>query len=173
MLNARLFLLAPLGRLLLALPFIVSAPGKLMAPVATAGYMASAGLPNSTSLAVAVGLFEIVAALSLIAGFKARWAALALALLPTLARAAGFDVEHATQAWLSTLSPAARLKSDAYSDGSQWIMLIGTVLSVLVCWIMLRLRLLPRVRDSMQRRGWRSTSARRSANPWSGAAPSS
>ena len=80
MLNARLFLLAPLGRLLLALPFIVSAPGKLMAPIATAGYMASAGLPDSTSLAVAVGLFEIVAALALIAGFKARWAALALAL---------------------------------------------------------------------------------------------
>ena len=80
MLNARLSLLTPLGRLLLALPFIVSAPGKLMAPVATAGYMASAGLPNSTSLAVAVGLFEIVAALALIAGFKARWAALALAL---------------------------------------------------------------------------------------------
>ena len=80
MLNARLSLRPPLGRVLLALPFFVSAPGKLMAPVATAGYMASGGLPNSTSLAVAVGLFELVVALALIAGFKARWAALALAL---------------------------------------------------------------------------------------------
>ena len=80
MLNARLSLLIPIGRLLLALPFIVSGPGKLMAPAATAAYMASGGLPNNASLAVAVGLFEIVAALSLIAGFKARWAALALAL---------------------------------------------------------------------------------------------
>ena len=80
MLNARLSLLIPIGRLLLALPFIVSGPGKLMAPAATAGDMASGGLPNNASLAVAVGLFEIVAALSLIAGFKARWAALALAL---------------------------------------------------------------------------------------------
>ena len=80
MLNARLSLLTPLGRLLLALPFIVSGPGKLLAPVATAGFMASGGLPNSAPLAFAVGLFEIVAALALIAGFKARWSALALAL---------------------------------------------------------------------------------------------
>ena len=88
-----------------------------------------------------------------------RPAILALAVIftmvPILARAAGFDVDHATQAWLATLSPAARIKSDAYSDGSQWVLLLGTLVSVLSCWIMLRLRVLPRVRDAMQRRGWR------------------
>ena len=72
-----------------------------------------------------------------------------------MAQAAGFDVDHATQAWLATLGPAARIKSDAYTEGSQWIFLFGTLVSVLSCWIMLRLRLLPKVRDAMQRRGWR------------------
>ncbi|WP_295527821.1 M48 family metalloprotease [Novosphingobium sp. Chol11] len=82
-------------------------------------------------------------------------ASLALAAAPLGASAAGFDVEHATQAWLATLSPAARVKSDAYFDGSQWNVLFGTVISVFVCWLMLRLRVLPGVRDAMQRRGWR------------------
>jgi STE24 endopeptidase len=82
-------------------------------------------------------------------------ASLTAAAAPMGARAAGFDVEHATQAWLATLSPAARIKSDAYFDGSQWIILFGALISVVVCWIMLRLRVLPNVRDTMQRRGWR------------------
>jgi len=78
-----------------------------------------------------------------------------LAAAPQSAWAAGFDVEHATQAWLATLRPAARIKSDAYFDGSQWIVLFGALISVFVCWLMLRLRVLPGVRDAMQRRGWR------------------
>ncbi len=79
----------------------------------------------------------------------------ALAALPVPGCAAGFDVEHATQAWLGTLSPAARIKSDAYFEGAQWIVLFGALVSVLACWIMLRWRVLPGVRDAMQRRGWR------------------
>jgi len=76
-------------------------------------------------------------------------------MLPGVAHAAGFDVEHATQAWLATLSAPARARSDAYFEGRVWLSLWSTVMSVAICWLLLRLRLLPKVRDGMQRRGWR------------------
>lgn len=80
---------------------------------------------------------------------------LVLGMAPTLAHAAGFDVNHATQAWLATLRAPARARSDAYFEGRTWITLWGTVVSLLTCWLLLRSRLLPKVRDGMQRRGWR------------------
>ena len=67
------------ARFLLALMFILSGFGKLTNSGATAQFMASGGLPNMPSLALLVGLFEVVAGIALIVGFKARWAALALA----------------------------------------------------------------------------------------------
>jgi STE24 endopeptidase len=88
-------------------------------------------------------------------------ALLVLGALPGLAHAAGlthaagFDVEHATQLWLATLSAPARARSDAYFEGGVWLSLWGTVFSVGICWLLLRMRLLPKVRDGMQRRGWR------------------
>ncbi len=78
-----------------------------------------------------------------------------LVMVPGLAHAAGFDVDHATQAWLATLSAPARARSDAYFEGRLWLSLWGTVVSVAICWLLLRMRLLPKVRDGMQRRGWR------------------
>ena len=51
----------------------------------TAGYIANAGLPLASVLAVATGVFEVVAGLALVVGFKARWAALALGLFTLLA----------------------------------------------------------------------------------------
>jgi putative oxidoreductase len=71
--------LAPIGRLLLASHFLLSGPTKLMAPVATAGYMASAGLPGSARLAVAVGAFEVIGGLALALGWHTRLAAVLLA----------------------------------------------------------------------------------------------
>lgn len=91
------------------------------------------------------------------AGLK-RIAATALPVLcalPGLAHAAGFEVEHATRLWLATLSAPARARSDAYFEGGVWLSLWSTLVSVLICWFLLRLRLLPKVRDGMQRRGWR------------------
>jgi putative oxidoreductase len=66
------------GRVLLALIFVTSGYGKLAGIEGTAGYIASAGLPWPTALAGAAGLFELVAGLALVVGFKARWAAFAL-----------------------------------------------------------------------------------------------
>lgn len=74
-------------------------------------------------------------------------AALALAMLPSAAHAAGFDVETATRAWLDTLQGPARAKSDAYFEGGYWLILWGTVVSVLVDGLMLRFGLSARFRN--------------------------
>ena len=82
------FLKTPLvvvGRVLLALIIVTSGYGKLAGLEGTAGYIASAGLPWPTALAAAAGLFELLAGLALVVGFKARWAALALGAFTLLA----------------------------------------------------------------------------------------
>lgn len=73
------------GRLLLALMFALSGAAKLANIQGTVGYMASANLPAWPALAFATGLFEVVAALALAVGWKARWAALGLAVFTLLA----------------------------------------------------------------------------------------
>ncbi len=78
-----------------------------------------------------------------------------LAAAPALAHAAPFDVDHATQLWLATLSGPARARSDAYYEGGEWLGLWGTLISLGICWFLLRIRLLPAVRDGMHLRGWR------------------
>lgn len=68
------------GRILLALMFILAGFGKLTDIAGTAGYIASGGLPFASVLAVVVGLLELLGGLALVVGFQARWAALALGL---------------------------------------------------------------------------------------------
>ena len=77
--------LALAGRILLALMFVMSGFGKLGNVAGTAGYIASGGLPFPSLLAVLVGLLELFGGLALAAGFKARWAALALGVFTVLA----------------------------------------------------------------------------------------
>ena len=73
------------GRSLLALLFVVSGVGKVTGFAGTAAYMASKGMPFAELLLVGAIAIELVGGLMLIAGFKARWAALAIAafLVPT------------------------------------------------------------------------------------------
>jgi putative oxidoreductase len=66
------------GRILIALIFLLSGFGKITGFAGTAGYMASKGLPMVDLLLVITILIEFGGALLLIAGFKARLAALAL-----------------------------------------------------------------------------------------------
>jgi len=73
------------GRFLLALMFFLSGIGKLANPAGTAGYIGSIGLPVPMALAALAGVFEVLAALALALGWKARWAALALAVFTLLA----------------------------------------------------------------------------------------
>jgi putative oxidoreductase len=78
-------LLALVARVLLAWMFLVAGYGKIGGFEGTVGYIASKGLPLPQLVAVGTIVLEIVAALALIVGYKARWAALALALFTVLA----------------------------------------------------------------------------------------
>ncbi|MFM5918661.1 MAG: M48 family metallopeptidase [Novosphingobium sp.] len=73
--------------------------------------------------------------------------AFVLAAIPSAAHAAGFDVEQATRAYLDTLQGPARAKSDAYFEGGYWLILWGTLVSVLVDGLLLRFGLSVRFRN--------------------------
>ena len=74
-----------IARLLLALMFVLSGFSKLTGLEGSAGYIASAGLPAPTLLALGAGLVELVGGVLLVIGWQARWAALALAAFTLLA----------------------------------------------------------------------------------------
>lgn len=67
-----------LGRILLAIIFLMSGIGKIGGFAGTAGYMASKGLPMVEVLLAITIAIEIGAALMLILGWKARLGAAAL-----------------------------------------------------------------------------------------------
>lgn len=71
-------LAALLGRILIAVIFLMSGAEKVMNYPGTLGYMVKFGLPFPQVLLVASVVVEIVCALALIAGWKTRWAAAAL-----------------------------------------------------------------------------------------------
>lgn len=73
------------GRVLLALMFLLSGYGKISAFDGTVGYIASVGLPLPQVLAALAVVVEIGAGIALVIGWKARWAALALAIFTVLA----------------------------------------------------------------------------------------
>ncbi|QJD91625.1 DoxX family protein [Duganella dendranthematis] len=67
------------GRVLLATIFVFSGIGKIMAPAATIGYIASSGLPFATlGFAIAVAV-ELGGGLALVFGFQTRIVAAILA----------------------------------------------------------------------------------------------
>lgn len=70
-------LAAPVGRLFIALIFLLSGISKLSAYEGTQGYMEAMGIPGGV-LPLTI-LFEVVFSLAIIIGFKTRIAALALA----------------------------------------------------------------------------------------------
>lgn len=70
-------LAAPVGRLFIALIFLLSGISKLSAYEGTQGYMEAMGIPGG--LLPLTILFEVVFSLAIIIGFKTRIAALALA----------------------------------------------------------------------------------------------
>ncbi len=74
-----------IGRVLLALMFVLSGLGKLGNIEGAAGTIASGGLPMAAALAVIVGLLELFGGLAIMVGFHARWAALALGLFTVVA----------------------------------------------------------------------------------------
>ncbi len=76
--NALQNYLALSGRILLAVIFVMSGYGKIGGFEATAGYMASKGLPMAQLLLVLTILIELGGGLMLIVGYRTRLAAVAL-----------------------------------------------------------------------------------------------
>lgn len=77
--------LVVIGRVLLALMFIMAGYGKLSDISGTAGYIASGGLPMASVLAVVVGLLELLGGIAIAIGWQTRWTALALGLFTLVA----------------------------------------------------------------------------------------
>ena len=67
---------ALIGRILLAVIFIVSGIGKIMDPAPASGMMASVGLP--ANMALGVGIFELVAGVLLAIGLMTRLVSIVL-----------------------------------------------------------------------------------------------
>src|SRR5438477_3329108 len=78
--------LPALGRLLIALIFVLSGLGKIAAPAATIAYIQSAGAPLAPAAFAVAVIVEVVGGLALVAGFRTRLTATALAVF-TLATA--------------------------------------------------------------------------------------
>ncbi len=76
---------ALVGRILLAVIFIISGIGKITGFDGTVGYIASKGLPMAQLVAIATIVVEVGGGIMLAIGYKARWAALALAVFTLLA----------------------------------------------------------------------------------------
>jgi len=72
-----------LGRILLAVIFVMAAVGKIKDPAGTIGYMQSAGLP-AILLWPTIAL-ELLGGLAIIVGFQAKLAAYALAIFTIVA----------------------------------------------------------------------------------------
>ncbi|MBZ9808534.1 DoxX family protein [Mesorhizobium sp. BR1-1-9] len=69
-----------LGRILLAVIFLLSGFGKLSALSGTAAYFGGLGLPLPTVTAIVVGLVELLGGLAILVGFQTRIAAWVLAI---------------------------------------------------------------------------------------------
>lgn len=118
-------LAALIGRILLALMFLLAGIGKIGAGFAgTVGYIGSVGLPLPQVLAVGTIVLEIVAALLLIVGWKTRWAALALALF-TVAAAVLFHNYWAMPADKQMMQQIMFMKNLAVAGGLLMLAVAG------------------------------------------------
>lgn len=63
-----------------------------------------------------------------------------------------FDPNAATAAYMATLSPAAHARATAYTQGEHWLLLWGTLATVIAAVIILRSGILVRLRGWIERR---------------------
>ena len=66
--------------------------------------------------------------------------------------ASSFDPAAATQAWLNTVPPEKRAKSNAYFEGDYWLILWNFLLAVAISIFLLASRISARMRDFAERR---------------------
>lgn len=113
-----------LGRILIALLFIPAGISKLTGFAGTVGYIKSVGLPLPEVGAVIAILVEVVVAGAVLVGFKARYAALILALF-TIAAAIGFHNFWAMEEAKVMLNRIQFFKNLAISGGLLFIFAYG------------------------------------------------
>lgn len=70
----------------------------------------------------------------------------------------GFDPAAATRAYIDGLGPQALAKAQAYTVGSEWLLLWGVAVSALVTFLFVRFGILDRLDARLARRGWRTRS---------------
>ncbi len=111
--------LAIAGRVLLAAIFIISGVSKLGDPAGTAAYIASVGIPAPLAVAWGAIALELLGGAALIAGYRVRIAALALALF-SLAAALLFHIDFADQ-----MQSIMFMKNIAIAGGLLQVMAFG------------------------------------------------
>lgn len=112
------------GRILIALLFIPAGFGKIADFGGTVGYIASVGLPLPQVAASLTIIVEIGVGLALLAGFKARYAALILGLF-TLAAAVLFHNYWASPAEMVMVQQINFYKNLAITGGLLFVVAFG------------------------------------------------
>ncbi len=116
--------IALIGRVLLALMFLLSGIGKIGGFEGTVGYISSVGLPLPSVLAAGSLVLEVVGGVALIVGFKTRWAALALALF-TVAAAVLFHNYWSMPAGQQMMQQVIFMKNMAVTGGLLMLAVAG------------------------------------------------
>jgi putative oxidoreductase len=111
--------LPALGRLLIALIFLLSGVGKIFAPGPTQAYITAAGLPMPPVAYVLAIIVEVGGGLLLVLGYQTRTVALVLAAF-TIATALGFHHNFADRGQMTHF-----LKNVAISGGLLQIFAFG------------------------------------------------
>jgi putative oxidoreductase len=116
---------ALLSRLLLAVVFLPNGMMKLADIGGTAGYFATLGFPMPTAVAIGTGVFELVAGLCIVAGYRMGAAALLLAAFCIAAGLAGHAGQGGDDAGLAFMHMQALLKDIGLAGGFLALALLG------------------------------------------------
>jgi putative oxidoreductase len=107
------------GRILLALIFLIAGVGKITGFAGTVGYMEAYGVPMAQLLAVVAIVIEVGGGILLIVGWQARWAAAALFLFTLIVT----PIFHAF--WSDPGEQVSFLKNLAIMGGLLYVMAHG------------------------------------------------
>jgi len=113
------------GRVLLALIFIIAGYGKITGFEGTVGYIQSVGLPAPQLAAVVAIIVELGGGIMLVLGWKARWAAAALFIF-TLVAGFLFHAFWSSPADQAMMQQIQFMKNLAIMGGMLYIVVYGS-----------------------------------------------